>query len=65
MSNEFPRRAKLYENKPQELLIRDAINEVEKMGAHPMLTDVVILLSQAKEILADYIDFQIGNTKVQ
>lgn len=55
-TNEFPRRNKLYEMTPAELAIYNAIQEVEKVGADPLLTDAVILLTQAKEKVADYID---------
>ena len=56
MSNETPRRIKLYLNTPVELAIRNAVNEVEKIGADRRLTDAVIALQKAFELVADYID---------
>jgi hypothetical protein len=41
---------------PAELAIHNAIQEVEKIGAHPALTGVVIDLSTAKDKLSDHID---------
>lgn len=34
---------------PAERMIHDAVQEVEKMGANPLLTDAVILLGQARD----------------
>lgn len=56
MSNQIPRRIRLDLMTDAEKAIRNAINEVEKAGADPKLTDVVIMLSQAKELLSDYVD---------
>ncbi len=55
----IPRRNKLWLNTPAELAIFNAIQEVEKVGADVKLTDIVIMLEQAKNLLSDYID----NTK--
>ena len=41
---------------PAEAAIRVAICEVEKVGAHPMLTGAVVLLGQALEKLGEYVD---------
>lgn len=41
---------------PSELAIYKAIHEVEHLGADVKLTEAVILLSKAKDILADYVD---------
>ena len=41
---------------PAERMIYDAMQGVEDAGAHPLLTDAVILLSQAKDKVADYVD---------
>jgi hypothetical protein len=55
----FPRRQTtdllLYE----ELAIRSAVAAVERMGADPVLTEVVMLLDQARERLADYVESQL------
>lgn len=55
----IPRRIDILRNTPAELAIRNAINEVEKVGADIKLTQSVILLSQALDKLSDYIDEQI------
>lgn len=54
--SKFPRRNRLDKNTPAELAIRNAMLEVEKAGAHPLLTDAVILLGQAKDKVADFVD---------
>lgn len=41
---------------PPEAAIRNAVAEVEKAGAHPMLTEAVVLLGQALEKVGVYID---------
>lgn len=56
MGNEIPRRNRLDLNTPAEKAIHDAIQEVEKVGADPKLTDVVIMLVKAKDLLSDYVD---------
>lgn len=52
----IPRRSRLDQNIPAELAIRAAIDTVEETGAHPLLTDAVVLLQQAREKVADYVD---------
>jgi hypothetical protein len=56
MNNEIPRRIRIDLNEPAELAIRNAVNEVEKMPGDIRLTQAVILLSQARELVADFID---------
>lgn len=56
-----PRRNQLNLNVPAELAITDAMYKVEELGCSPNLTKVITLLSEAKDILSDYID----NTKVE
>lgn len=56
MPNNFPRRNRLDLNTPSELSIFNAIQEVEKVGADPRLTDIVIMLGKAKDLLSDYVD---------
>lgn len=53
---EIPRRNRLDRNTPAELAIRAAVDEVERLSAHTLLTEAVILLSQAREKVADYVD---------
>lgn len=57
--NGFPRRIRLDLYAPAEMAIREAVVEVEKAGAHPLLTDAVLLLGQAREKVADYVDLKI------
>lgn len=52
----FPRRSNLQTMTPAELAIREAMLAVEKAGAHPLLTEAVTLLGQAKDKVADYVD---------
>lgn len=54
--NNIPRRSRLDLNTPAELAIREAMLEVEKVGADPRLTEVTTLLNKAKELLSDYVD---------
>jgi len=56
------RRIRLDYNTSAELAIRAAVTLVEDAGAHPLLTDAVILLGQAREKVADFVDL---NSKVQ
>jgi len=53
---QFPRRSQLQLLTPTERWIYDAMQEVEKLGAHPSLTNVVNLLSIARERLADWVE---------
>lgn len=52
----IPRRCRLDQNTSAELAIRSAMREVEGLGAHPTLTDVVVLLGRALGRLADWVD---------
>lgn len=56
--NNFPRRARIDLMTPEELALFNMIGEVEKLGAHPLLTDVVVLLGDARSKLADWVDLQ-------
>lgn len=55
-TDNIPRRIRLDLNTPAELAIRAAVDAVELVGAHPLLTEAVILLGQAREKVADYVD---------
>lgn len=55
------RRSDRSRNTATELVIREAIDQVEKLGAHPLLTDTVVLLDQARQKLADYVDQTLGS----
>lgn len=56
MSNEIPRRVMLEKLTPEERAIFDLIGKIENLGAHPFLTDVVVLLNEARSKLADWVD---------
>jgi hypothetical protein len=50
------RRQRLDLNEQAELAIYNAMQEVEKIGADVRLTNAVIKLSEAKDLVADFID---------
>ena len=54
--NGFPRRHRIDLHTPAEAAIYQAILEVELAGAHPLLTDAVVLLQQAKDKVADFVE---------
>ena len=56
MDSNIPRRCDLLRNTPEELAIRSCVEAVERLGAHPLLTDTVSLLYDARMKLADWID---------
>jgi len=58
MKNEFSRRVQLDKLAPAEKAIYDAIQEVEKVGADVKLTESIILLLKAKDLVSDYVDIQ-------
>jgi hypothetical protein len=64
MINGFPRRGRLEYNVGAELAIRQAIATVEGMGAHQLLTDSSVLLQQALEKVADYVELDPEADKV-
>lgn len=53
---DFPRRNRIDLNKPAELAIRKAMEEVENLGADEKLTDAVVKLDEAFNLVADFID---------
>ena len=53
---DIPRRNRLDLNMPAELAIYEAIQEVEKLPADVRLTNAVIKLQEAKELVSDFID---------
>jgi len=55
-TNEMPRRSRIDLYSPAETAIRAAKLAVEDMPAHPLLTEAVILLGQAQDKVADYVD---------
>ena len=58
MNKDIPRRIRLDLMTPEELGIYNMVGEVEKLGAHPLLTDVVVLLGNARGKLSDWVDLQ-------
>jgi hypothetical protein len=60
--NNIPRRNRLDLSEPAELAIRKSVDEVEKIGADVRLTEAVILLDKARELVADFIDEQLNNS---
>ena len=52
-----PRRAMVPEWTEAEHAISRAVELVELVGAHPLLTDAVVLLGRAKDKVADYQDY--------
>lgn len=58
---EIPRRNRLDLHTPAEHAIDQAMQVVEDAGAHPLLTEAVILLAQAKDKVADYVETEVQN----
>ncbi len=52
----IPRRIRMDQWCPAEKAIFDAAQVVEAMGADPRLTEAIILLSKARDYVADYVD---------
>jgi hypothetical protein len=50
------RRIRLDLMEPAEKAIYNAMQEVEKIGADVLLTEAVILLGKAKDLVSDFID---------
>lgn len=55
-NNGFPRRNQVDRWTPAERAIREATNAVEAAGCHPLLTDAVNLLAQARDKVADFVE---------
>lgn len=58
-----PRRIRADLWTPAEHAIANAVAAVEAAGAHPALTDAVVLLGQARERVADFVDAQMQSEK--
>lgn len=54
-----PRRTCIWLNLPAETKIQEATDEIEKLGADINLTKAITLLSEAKELVSDYIDVKL------
>ena len=59
----MPRRRDINLMTPAELAIRNATIIVEEAGCDPLLTEAVVLLEQAQEKVADFVDMSAGNRK--
>ena len=59
--NEMPRRAYINKMTPEELEIYNLVGKIEMLGAHPLLTDVVVYLGKAREKLSDWVDARAAN----
>ncbi len=53
---EILRRNRIDLNTPAEKAIYDAMQEIEKAGADVRLTEAIMLLSKAKELVGDFVD---------
>lgn len=60
----FPRRCCVDQMTPAELAIREAKRVVEEAGCDVHLTNAIVLLSQAQECVADFVDVAISNAKI-
>jgi hypothetical protein len=56
MSYDPMRRNRIDQATLAETAIRNAVDSVEAAGAHPLLTDAVVLLGQALDRVADFVD---------
>lgn len=54
--NDIPRRARIDLMAPAELAIRNAVQAVEEMPPHVLLTEAVTLLGKAKDKVADFVE---------
>lgn len=54
----IPRRCRLDLATPAETAIRSAIAAVEAAGAHPLLTEAVMLLGEARNKVADFVELE-------
>lgn len=54
--NEIPRRNRMDLWTPAEKAIQAAVDEVEKAGASEKLTKAVLLLSEARSLVADHVE---------
>lgn len=57
--NEIPRRNRLDLNIKAEKTIYDAMLEIEKLPADPKLTEAITLLTKAKDLVSDFVDFKL------
>lgn len=63
--NDIPRRARVDQWTPVEKTINEAVQSVERVGAHPWLTEAVTLLQAAQSKVADYIDREMQKVDIE
>jgi len=56
MSDDIPRRARIDKFVPAEKAIFDAVDAVEGLPPDERLTDAVVLLQRARDLVADFVD---------
>ena len=56
VENNVPRRARVDLNKPAELAIRKAAEEIENLGASVKLTDALNFIFKALDLVSDFIE---------
>jgi len=56
VDNGVPRRDRLDLNCDAETMIRSVMLAVEHLGADPLLTDAIVLLGQARNKVADFVE---------
>jgi hypothetical protein len=59
--NDLPRRRKLYCLVPAEKALYESVVEIEKLPAHPKLSEAQNLIIKASEIVSDFIDGKLTN----
>lgn len=60
----IPRRICIDLLTPPEVALYKALAAVEEAGADPLLTDAVILIQQAREKVAEYIDKRLNEHRI-
>ena len=56
MNDFIPRRSRIDQMSPEEKSLFDMVGQIEALGAHPLLTDCVVLLGEARSKLSDWVD---------
>lgn len=60
----IPRRICIDLLTPPEVTLYKALQAIEEAGADPLLTDAVVLIQQAREKVAEYIDRRLNEHKI-
>lgn len=63
-AEKIPRRICIDLLTPPEVALYKALAAVEEAGADPLLTDAVILIQQAREKVAEYVDRRLNQHKI-